>query len=85
MATPADLVSFSSDFFVGVINGIADPLFVKDRQHRWVFCNDAFCRWLNQTRSEVLGQSDERFFLLEQAQRWRAIEEQVFLTGPSRR
>lgn len=81
MATPADLVSFSSDFFVGVINGIADPLFVKDRQHRWVFCNDAFCRWLDQTRSKVLGQSDDRFFLLEQAQRWWAIEKQVFLTG----
>jgi len=30
----------------GVINAILDPVFVKDEQHRWVFLNDAFCRFL---------------------------------------
>ena len=34
----------SRRFLEDLINAVPNPLFVKDRQHRWVLVNDAFCR-----------------------------------------
>jgi hypothetical protein len=31
----------SREFLAKIVNGVADPIFVKDRQHRWIFLNDA--------------------------------------------
>ena len=50
-----------------VINGIADPVFVKDEKHCWVMVNDAFCRMFSHNREEMLGKSDYDFFPEDQA------------------
>lgn len=55
------------EFLDSVINGVAEPLFVKDEEHRWIVLNDAFCQMLGKPRDELLGKSDYEFFPKEQA------------------
>jgi hemerythrin-like metal-binding protein/PAS domain S-box-containing protein len=55
------------EFLDSVINGVAEPLFVKDEEHRWIVLNDAFCQMLGKPRSELLGKSDYDYFPKEQA------------------
>lgn len=50
------------EFLDSVINGVADPLFVKDEEHRWTILNDAFCDMLGKSRQELLGKSEYDFF-----------------------
>ncbi|HZX33038.1 MAG TPA: PAS domain S-box protein [Rhodocyclaceae bacterium] len=45
-------------FLDQVIDNIADPIFVKDRQHRWVHINEAGCRLLGAPREELIGRSE---------------------------
>lgn len=61
-----------------IINSAADPIFVKDRQHRWVLANDAFCIFMGRSREEILGKSDYEFLPSEQADVLWANDEKVF-------
>lgn len=54
-------------FLTGILNALADPVFVKDEAHRWVAFNDAFCRMLGHSREELLGRSDYDFSPPEEA------------------
>lgn len=54
-------------FLESIINTVADPIFVKDNQHRWVIVNDAFCAFLNLKHDEIVGKSDYDFFPKEEA------------------
>ncbi len=64
-----------------IINSIADPVFVKDRQHRWVFLNDAFCSFIGHSRDELRGKSDYDFFPTEEAEGFQSKDELVFAAG----
>jgi PAS domain S-box-containing protein len=64
-----------------LLNRIGDPLFVKDRQHRWQFLNDAYCRFMGYSREQLLGKSDFDFFPAEEAAVFWAKDELVFETG----
>lgn len=64
-----------------IINTIADPVFVKDRNHRWILLNDACCRFLGYSRDELIGKSDYDFFPEEEADVFWQKDEQVFETG----
>ena len=48
----------SRNFLDRIINTVPDPIFVKDRQHRGVMVNDAFCHLMGLQREELLGKSD---------------------------
>jgi two-component system, NtrC family, sensor kinase len=48
----------SQDFLTDILDGIPDPIFVKDEQHRWVLANRAFCEMLAAPREELIGKSD---------------------------
>ena len=65
----------------GVINAILDPVFVKDEQHRWVFLNDAFCRFLGHPREELIGKSDPDYFSAKEAEVFWDKDRHVFETG----
>jgi len=39
-----------------VINAVADPIFVQDREHRWTLLNDAFCAQIGRPREALIGQ-----------------------------
>ncbi|MGE5412503.1 MAG: PocR ligand-binding domain-containing protein, partial [Clostridiales bacterium] len=65
----------------GIINVICDPLFVKDREHRWIIINDAFCNLVKYTKEEMLGKSDYDFFPKHESDIFWQKDEQVFLSG----
>lgn len=64
-----------------VFDGIPDPIFVKDRQHRWVAFNDAFCKLLGRTRDELFGRSDPDFFPPEQVEVFWRMDDELFQSG----
>lgn len=71
----------SRDYLLKIIDSIADPIFVKDRQHRWVLLNTAFCTFMGRTAKEMLGRSDYEFFPETEAEVFWAKDEYVFLNG----
>jgi two-component system, NtrC family, sensor kinase len=57
----------SQEFLDSILDGIPDPVFVKDEQHRWVLANRAFCEMLGLGREELIGKSDYDVSLKEHA------------------
>jgi PAS domain S-box-containing protein len=68
-------------FLARLIDAVADPIFVKDRKHRFVLVNDALCALVGRRREELLGRTDYDFFPKEQADEFRRRDEQVFASG----
>jgi PAS domain S-box-containing protein len=57
----------SRDYFDRILNAVPDPIFVKDRQHRSVLVNDAFCEIVGHTRAALIGTSDHEMYPAAQA------------------
>src|SRR3989338_5145516 len=75
-----EAVRESRDYLDSVINSVTDPIFVKDRQHRWVLLNDAFCNFMGYDRKMLLGKTDSDFFpKIEADAAWQS-DEIVFKT-----
>ncbi len=72
---------YGENFLNTVINTVADPIFVKDRRHRWVALNGAFCRFMGYRREELLGKSDPDFVPAPEARVFWARDDQVFIDG----
>jgi len=64
-----------------IINAIADPIFVKDREHRLVLANDAQCQFIGKSREEIIGRTDYDFFPKEQVDVSWQKDEEVFKSG----
>ncbi len=60
-------LSSSREYLDRIIDALADPVFVKDQDHKWILLNDEFCRFMGYKREELLGKSDFDFFPKEQA------------------
>lgn len=71
----------SERFLQAIIEAIPQPVFVKDRQHRWVMFNDAFCDMLEKKREQILGASDSDVHPTEVSRRHEAEDERVFAMG----
>ncbi|HBI14232.1 MAG TPA: hybrid sensor histidine kinase/response regulator [Desulfobulbaceae bacterium] len=71
----------SKDFLDKIINSISEPIFVKDREHRWVLLNDALCRFMGHERKDLLGKSDYDFFPKEQADVFWEKDDVIFDSG----
>ncbi|MEG4286940.1 PAS domain S-box protein [Microcoleus sp. A006_D1] len=71
----------SKKFLNCTINAVADPIFLKNEQRRWILLNDACCKLLGKQREELLGMSDYEFFPKEEADFFWEKDEQVFRTG----
>nr|WP_320160927.1 LytS/YhcK type 5TM receptor domain-containing protein [uncultured Methanoregula sp.] len=56
-----------------VINTIGDPVFVKDRNHRWILVNDGFCQMIGRSREDIIGKTSYDFFPDETS--WRFFED----------
>jgi diguanylate cyclase (GGDEF)-like protein/PAS domain S-box-containing protein len=74
-------IEASRQFLQQIIDTVADPVFVKDRQHRWLLLSDAMCRFMGASRESLLGKSDYDFFPPEQADVFWAKDEEVFVSG----
>ncbi|MCE9625139.1 MAG: PAS domain S-box protein [Deltaproteobacteria bacterium] len=71
----------SKDYLDKIINTIADPIFVKDRRHRWVLLNDACCQFIGHPREVLIGKSDHEFFPPKEAEVFWEKDEEVFQSG----
>ena len=83
----------SRAFLANIMDHVIDPIFVKDRQHRWIHGNAAFWKLMDKPPEELIGKSDYEFFPKEQADVFWQKDEEVFsshmpninvekLTGP---
>jgi PAS domain S-box-containing protein len=68
----------SKNFLDKILSNIPSPVFVKDRQHRWIMVNDAWCEFLGQPAEAILGKSDYDFFSPEEADVFWEKDEEVF-------
>ena len=72
----------SQHYFLGmIINSFTDPLFVKDRQHRYVLINAAESNFTGIKHEEMIGKTSNDFFPKEQADILWEKDEEVFATG----
>jgi PAS domain S-box-containing protein len=69
------------EFLEQIVDAIADPIFVKDEDHRWIMINQALCTFMGHPREELLGKSDYDFFPKEEADVFWAKDEEVFASG----
>jgi PAS domain S-box-containing protein len=80
----APLVFGSADgeqaFVRVVVENVAQPIFVKDRAHRWVWVNDAFLDLIGFSREETLGRTDHDLFPKPQADYFHLRDDEVFRT-----
>lgn len=74
----------SKEFLQSAIDAIADPIFIKDVQHRWIVLNQAFCQFSGYPLEQLLGRSDRDIFPLEEAEIFQEQDRLVFQTGRSR-
>jgi PAS domain S-box-containing protein len=73
--------SGESGFLESLIDSVDDPIFIKNRDHRWVLFNQAFVSLLGHPREQLMGKSDYDFFPKAQADVFRRQDELVFETG----
>lgn len=71
----------SNEYLEKIIDSIADPIFIKDRQHRWMILNQAFCKFMGYPREDLIGKSDYDFFPQKEADIFWTKDELVFETG----
>lgn len=70
----------SKEFLNTVINAIPDPIFVKDKDYRWVVLNEAYCQFLGQSKEELMEKTEAEVLPPHQAQEFRAQDELTFAT-----
>ncbi len=75
-----DEVRSARAFLDSSINAIADPIFVKDANGRFVLVNDAMCAIVGRPKACLLGQDDD-IFPEEQAAIFREMDAKVLETG----
>ena len=71
----------SRDYLHEIINSVADPIFVKDREHRWVLINNAYCSFMGYKVEQLLGRTDRDFFPQNESEIFWEKDEQVFKNG----
>ncbi len=77
----ASELASAKEYLDKIINSIADPIFVKDRQHCFTMMNEACCRFLGYPWEKLVGRSDYEFFPKDQADVFWEKDEEVFRTG----
>jgi twitching motility protein PilJ len=78
-----ETLRWNQEFLTQILNAIADPIFVRDEQRRWLLLNDAFCLLVGRTREELSDSSDDEFLPGAEAAFSRESDQQVFATGQS--
>ncbi|RKH08642.1 hybrid sensor histidine kinase/response regulator [Corallococcus sp. CA053C] len=69
------------DMLQGALDAVPEPLFIKNREHRFVVTNSAFCRLLGQPAEALRNQSSYAIVPAHEAElSWRQ-DERAFTTG----
>ena len=69
------------EFLQAIIDALADPIFVKDLEHRFVAFNRAFCELMGRPREALLGHSDPEFVPAEQVEVFWRVDDMVTSSG----
>jgi PAS domain S-box-containing protein len=68
----------SHSFLNHLVDSIPDPIFVKDREHRWIILNKANCELTGLSKDYLIGKSDYDIFPKEEADIFWEKDEVVF-------
>jgi two-component system NtrC family sensor kinase len=71
----------SEALYRSVMDNLAHCVFRKDREGRFVYVNQQFCRSLGREESAVLGRTDAELFPAKLADKFRADDQRVLETG----
>lgn len=71
----------SKEFLQTVIDTIPDPVFVKDKEHRWIILNQAYCNFIGYPLETLREKSDYDIFPQHEAESFWTQDELVFKTG----
>ena len=71
----------NEEFLSAIIDHVAHPIFVKDRDYRFVLLNRAMEGMIGIPRAEMLGHTDYDFFPKEQADWFREKDLEMFTLG----
>lgn len=84
-ASSANLAPIAADITPGtllqVLDAWTDPVCLKDRDHRWISVNAAFCDYMGRARRDLIGMSDGDFLSAREARIVWESDEAVFVTG----
>tara|TARA_R110000868_G_scaffold4211_13_gene26642 strand:+ start:44590 stop:45783 length:1194 start_codon:yes stop_codon:yes gene_type:complete len=69
------------EYTLSILNTMGDSLFIKDKQSRLLFVNDAFCEMFNLTREEIIGKTLEDNVPSEERESFLKIDKLVLLNG----
>ena len=78
--TPSDAIG-SVEALQKIIDVIPSPVFVKDREHRWLLLNESMCNLMGLPREQLIGKSDFDVVPAGQAEIFWTIDDRVFSTG----
>lgn len=67
-----------------IINTIAYPVYVLDRDHRFILVNDGLCQFIGKERDDLLGKTPGDFFTKRDSDTHRELTENVFRTKAMR-
>ncbi|EAU65153.1 histidine kinase [Stigmatella aurantiaca DW4/3-1] len=68
-------------FLRNFLEAVPDPIFIKDRTHRWVILNSAFARVMGLPMEKLIGKSDYDLVPAHEAALFWERDEQVFSSG----
>ena len=71
----------SSDLLRAIVDHVGLPMFVKDRNFRFVLVNPALADLVRCSAQDLVGRTDYDFFPVEQADFFRSVDAQVFEHG----
>lgn len=66
--------------FENIINSLPTPIFVKDKKHRLLLVNDAFCKLMGRSRADLLGKVDYNYLDEQAAEVCQSKDEEAFNT-----
>jgi PAS domain S-box-containing protein len=79
--TQVEALRRAGDFLRSALDAVPDPIFIKDRQHRFIAVNSAFCKVMGAPPEQFLGRSDYDFVPAHEADVFWRKDEQVFRSG----
>lgn len=70
-----------SQFLNAIIDNIPDPVFIKDRDSRYILANKSYCEFVGKPRDKILGTTDYDSFPREEADFFRQKDMEVIEKG----
>lgn len=61
-----------------IVNTVPDPVFVKDKEHRWIYVNQAFADNLASSQAQILGKTDHDFFPQDESDVFHKMDRKTF-------